>query len=122
MTIPAVLLAAIMAALPANVMRIDATACQRDGNRITVTGRLGIGVDPHPADPGHRAETYLIITLDPPVCLIEPDAPSGVPVPQAAFLTARPPLKSMMGVPQSFTGSLERGSEGTNQHFTFVTY
>lgn len=116
MTLPvaAFLIAASMATPPA--------ACQRDGDTVTVTGRLGVGRDPHPDDPGHRAESYLIITFDQPVCLIEPDAPAGVPVPQAAYLTERPPLKSMMGVSQRLTGSLERGSDGTNQHFTFVTY
>ena len=126
MSMPAALLAAMIAAPPAAIIRVDAplaaAACPRDGDQVTVTGRLGIGTDPHPADPAHRAETYTIITFDPPVCVIEPDAAAGVPVPQASFLTERPPLKSMLGVLQTFTGSLERGSDGTNQKFTFVTY
>ena len=115
MSMPAALLAAMIAAPPAAIIRVDAplaaAACPRDGDQVTVT-----------ADPAHRAETYTIITFDPPVCVIEPDAAAGVPVPQASFLTERPPLKSMLGVLQTFTGSLERGSDGTNQKFTFVTY
>lgn len=115
-------MSAVAALLAANIAAAAPAACQRDGDRITVTGRLGIGRDPHPADPGKRVETYLIVTFDPPVCVIEPDGPKGVSVPQADFLTARPPLKSMLGVLQSFTGSLERGAEGTQQQFSFVTY
>ena len=127
----AALLAAMIVAPPPHaasaIVRIDAptqpsATCERDGDTITVTGRLGIGRDPHPDDPGHRVETYAIITFDPPVCLIEPDAPAGMPVPQADFLTERPPLKPQLGELQTFTGSLERGSEGTRQKFTFVTY
>ena len=112
MSLAATLVAATAAAAP----------CARDGDQITATGRLGIGHVTPPADPSHRTQSYLFIAFDPGVCVVEPDAPAGEPVTRAEFLTERPPLKSMMGAQNTYTGSIERGSDATGETFSFVAY
>ena len=116
-------LVATLAAPPAWALPSgNAQPCVRDGDRITVTGRLGLGHVTPPDDPTHRAQGFLFIAFDTAACVIEPDAPSGEQVTRAEFLTERPPLKSMMGVDNTYTGSIERGADATGERFSFVAY